>query len=433
MTKATADPIVLSVLAARPLVQASMREGAVDDPLEWEAEAVAERVLRMPDPAPALAAGSIESGRSEVVYRCPGGCPPEGRDDHVLHRQTADSPSMNAGPVEAYRGPVQVTVATEATIGSRRGRGQPLAQQTRSFFESRFGARLGLVRVHTDTAAAALTRSLRARAFTVGTDLFFGAGEYQPQTSAGKRLLAHELVHTLQQGSMPISSHPAGDQAAALGVVEPHAFHHHLTHGSPPFAPQRSVLRQVAVEPERTYSENCGRHLGDCEFYRCRQANTGHTHSRDAYYIGYGLKYCERFRDRTRGRLSPAGREWAEKARVCLQEHIHRYLPYDADPDTVKQSAFNSHPGCYVRSGVCFLTPDDWSVIWNSIDRSDNDLMQVLATAVYCAGNYLPMAFPVHSLAAGGGYRGLMDRDRRRLMRGARPFPPPEPVREEPR
>src|SRR5207248_10941174 len=100
----------------------------------------------------------------------------------------------------------------------------------------------------------------------------------------------------------------------------------------------------------------------------------------------------------------------------------------DASPEVVKTMAFNSHPGCYVTSGLCFLSPDDWALIWATIDSRDNDLKQVLVTAVYCAGNYLPMMFPTLSLAAGGGYRGLMERDRRRAYGGAegvRPFPPP--------
>lgn len=71
----------------------------------------------------------------------------------------------------------------------------------RSFFEPRFGAVLSGVRVHAGVTAAALAKRVNARAFTVGEDLFFGAGEYQPATSAGRRLLAHELVHTLQQPS----------------------------------------------------------------------------------------------------------------------------------------------------------------------------------------------------------------------------------------
>ncbi|HEV7859190.1 MAG TPA: DUF4157 domain-containing protein, partial [Pyrinomonadaceae bacterium] len=78
--------------------------------------------------------------------------------------------------------------------------GQPLDPATRSFMESRFGADFGPVRVHSDALATEAASSVAARAFTVGQDIVFGAGEYEPQTEAGRQLLAHELTHTVQQG-----------------------------------------------------------------------------------------------------------------------------------------------------------------------------------------------------------------------------------------
>jgi hypothetical protein len=67
------------------------------------------------------------------------------------------------------------------------------------FFEPRFGVDLSGVRVHHDGGAARLAASVNARAFTVGRDVFFGAGEWAPGTARGDRLLAHELTHTIQQ------------------------------------------------------------------------------------------------------------------------------------------------------------------------------------------------------------------------------------------
>lgn len=84
-----------------------------------------------------------------------------------------------------------------------RGQGQAMPDAMRSYFEPRFGRDLGDVRLHTDSRAAQLAQSLRARAFTVGRDILFGAGEYAPQTVEGKRLIAHELTHVLQQGEGP--------------------------------------------------------------------------------------------------------------------------------------------------------------------------------------------------------------------------------------
>lgn len=83
--------------------------------------------------------------------------------------------------------------------------GTPLSASDRGFFEPRFGHDFSRVRVHRDSAAAASARALAAKAFTHGEHLFFAAGHYAPQTGAGRRLLAHELAHVVQQrrGDLP--------------------------------------------------------------------------------------------------------------------------------------------------------------------------------------------------------------------------------------
>ena len=80
-----------------------------------------------------------------------------------------------------------------------RSPGQPLDAATRAFMEPRFGHDFSQVRVHADTKAADSARAVNALAYTVGRDIVFGAGQYAPGTSEGKRLLGHELVHTAQQ------------------------------------------------------------------------------------------------------------------------------------------------------------------------------------------------------------------------------------------
>lgn len=81
------------------------------------------------------------------------------------------------------------------------GAGRPLDSSSRAFFEPRFGRDFGAVRIHSDARASEAARSVNARAFTVGQHLVFGKGEYSPQSTEGKRLLAHELTHAAQQGS----------------------------------------------------------------------------------------------------------------------------------------------------------------------------------------------------------------------------------------
>lgn len=80
-----------------------------------------------------------------------------------------------------------------------RSTGQPLDTITRGFVESRFGHDFSQVRVHTDTRAGAAASAIGARAFTLSSDIVFGAGEYAPRTEAGRRLLSHELAHVVQQ------------------------------------------------------------------------------------------------------------------------------------------------------------------------------------------------------------------------------------------
>jgi hypothetical protein len=79
--------------------------------------------------------------------------------------------------------------------------GQPLDTATRSFMESRFGHDFSGVRIHTDARASESAREVNALAYTVGRNVVFGAGQYAPQTEAGRHLLAHELTHVLQQRS----------------------------------------------------------------------------------------------------------------------------------------------------------------------------------------------------------------------------------------
>jgi outer membrane protein OmpA-like peptidoglycan-associated protein len=89
-----------------------------------------------------------------------------------------------------------------------RSPGQPLDMPTRAFMEPRFGADFGGVRIHTDARAAESARAVRALAYTVGNHLVFGEGRYQPGSQGGKRLLAHELVHAIQQTQSRATSPP---------------------------------------------------------------------------------------------------------------------------------------------------------------------------------------------------------------------------------
>jgi hypothetical protein len=81
----------------------------------------------------------------------------------------------------------------------------PLAPELAEQIGSRLGDGFGDVRVHNDSLSDALARSVQARAFTTGSDIFFAQGEYRPQSSSGRELLAHELTHVVQQRGAPVT------------------------------------------------------------------------------------------------------------------------------------------------------------------------------------------------------------------------------------
>lgn len=104
-----------------------------------------------------------------------------------------------------------------------RSPGRPLDEGTRGFMESRFGHDFSGVRVHTDARAGQSARAVNAHAYTVGQDVVFGVGQYRPRTSAGQRLLAHELAHTVQQENTPSLMRSDLQVAPASNIYEQQA------------------------------------------------------------------------------------------------------------------------------------------------------------------------------------------------------------------
>lgn len=90
----------------------------------------------------------------------------------------------------------------ESRLTSSRGRGQKLSGKAKNEMESGFGADFSSVNIHTDQNAVQLSEELGAKAFAHGNDVYFNKGQYSPESSEGKHLLAHELTHTIQQGGM---------------------------------------------------------------------------------------------------------------------------------------------------------------------------------------------------------------------------------------
>lgn len=164
------------------LQPSSTRVSSPKDPAEKEAEATARNILRMPAPALHGWDSPYVARHSYAIACLRAHAPPR-----LLARHGEDQPV--------------VTPAVSTEIANSQGAGQPLPSTVRSYMEPRFKADFGAVRVHIGERAAWLNRQVQAQAFTVGNQIFFGRGRFQPETDAGKHLIAHELAHTIQQGA----------------------------------------------------------------------------------------------------------------------------------------------------------------------------------------------------------------------------------------
>jgi hypothetical protein len=170
-------------------IQAKLTVSQPGDIHEQEADRVANAVMRMPEPSMQETSAVSPAASPNQVQRLCTGCDNEVGKKTVAQvqrkEQTADAPP--------------VTSPVAANVQSLRGGGSQLPASTRAFFEPRFGADFSEVRIHTDTRAEEAAKSISARAFTLGNDIAFGAGQFAPRTPDGRRLIAHELAHVVQQ------------------------------------------------------------------------------------------------------------------------------------------------------------------------------------------------------------------------------------------
>jgi LysM repeat protein len=156
--------------AVQRILQTKLTIGAPGDRYEQEADRVADQVVRSPE---ATSPGA--PGAAPAIQPLGGG------DAHAAE---------TAGP------------ELESRLEARRGQGNPMPPPLRAEMESSFGADFGGVRLHADGEAAQLNRQIQAEAFTYGSDIYLGKGGLDAG-SQGRRLLAHELTHTIQQGAVP--------------------------------------------------------------------------------------------------------------------------------------------------------------------------------------------------------------------------------------
>ena len=174
-----AGNLAIQRLVHSGVIQAKLAISQPGDVYEQEADRIAEQVV---SPAPARGAQGKCAGCSDGAA-----CP-----------ECEEKASIQANGMPGHA--LRVSSALGSQLPSLRGGGEPLASPVRAFFEPRFGLDFSQVRVHTGGSAAQSARSLNALAYTVGSEIVFADGRFAPQTDSGRRLIAHELVHTVQQG-----------------------------------------------------------------------------------------------------------------------------------------------------------------------------------------------------------------------------------------
>ena len=159
-------------------IQCKLTVGAPDDPLEKEADDMADKVMRMEMPSPI----SFSSAKNSVNRKCA----------HCEEEESQLQKKDNGGGAVSTAPAIVNNVLNSSD-------GRSLDADTRSFMESRFNYDFGHVRIHDNDIAANSAESINALAYTSGNNIVFNSGQYGTTTSAGKRLLAHELTHVVQQ------------------------------------------------------------------------------------------------------------------------------------------------------------------------------------------------------------------------------------------
>lgn len=244
-----------------PTIQTKLSVSSPDDPQEKEADAMAEQVMRAPEPAAAPEKKEEEKlqkkEEQEEVQAKPvpqAGPQIQCKESSVQNRlqpkrfdsiqrsteEGSDSSMTDASVVSAGdtvinrknislhhsdviqrsgRGPPASSIPFEQSLSSSRGSGSAMPSDTRQYMEGRFGADFSGVRIHTGSAAESMSSNIHAQAFTHGNDIYFNSGKYAPQTEAGGLLLAHELTHTIQQGASKTTTSPQSTATPAASAV----------------------------------------------------------------------------------------------------------------------------------------------------------------------------------------------------------------------
>ncbi len=209
-------------------IQAKLTIGESGDKYEQEADQVASQVVEQ---IHAPAAAQLTQGESvqrqdrleeeiqakpSISYLQRSPLSPEVQREAMPEEEDLQAKSILQRAIAGEEASADLTSA----INSARGGGQAIANNIREPMEQAFGADFSGVKVHTDGQSDQLNRSIQARAFTTGQDVFFRSGEYNPGSRGGQELLAHELTHVVQQNGGAVQRLP--QQAADFTAISNH-------------------------------------------------------------------------------------------------------------------------------------------------------------------------------------------------------------------
>jgi outer membrane protein OmpA-like peptidoglycan-associated protein len=192
-------------------VQAKLAINRPGDAFEQEADRVADTVMRMPEAESVEPFKSLGAAVPPRLQRMCQECEDEKQTATSNSRQslsnnntqsnTDPEPDENLQAKEIPGAVPEMSSDSAAELSAFKGSGRMLPQSERRFFEPRFGYDFSNVRIHTDQRAESSARKINALAYTAGSHVVFGEGQYHPETGAGRRLIAHELAHVIQQRS----------------------------------------------------------------------------------------------------------------------------------------------------------------------------------------------------------------------------------------
>ncbi|NOT50465.1 MAG: DUF4157 domain-containing protein [Chitinophagaceae bacterium] len=210
-------------------IQAKLSVSSPDDPQEKEADAMADQVMRMTEPASAPGSREEEKVQKKGIAIQPkcASCEEDKAQPKIFRmvsrtgnagmNTTVDRKDISLHHSDVIqrsgRGPPASSTSFEDSLSSSKGGGTALPGDTRQFMEDRFNADFSGVRIHTGNHAESMSSQINAQAFTHGNDIYFNNGKYSPDTSQGSTLLAHELTHTIQQGASSHNSSPSSSSS----------------------------------------------------------------------------------------------------------------------------------------------------------------------------------------------------------------------------